>query len=196
MDLYEYQGKELFRRFGIPVSEGRLATTPEEARAGGGGARRPGRRQGAGADRRPRQGGRRQARRRCGRRGGRRPASILGLDINGHVVRRLWIEQASEIAKEYYLSHHVRPRRQAAALHAHDRGRRRDRAGRRGEPRRARPPAHRSARGLPALPGAATDLRRRDRPTPASRSRSLGIIEKLYALLRRRRTRCSARSIR
>src|SRR5439155_8751234 len=29
---------------------------------------------------------------------------ILGLDINGHVVRRLWIEQASEIAKEYYLS--------------------------------------------------------------------------------------------
>jgi len=33
VDLYEYQGKELFRRFGIPVSEGRLATTPEEARA-------------------------------------------------------------------------------------------------------------------------------------------------------------------
>ena len=33
MDLYEYQGKELFRRFGIPTSEGRLATTPAEARA-------------------------------------------------------------------------------------------------------------------------------------------------------------------
>ena len=33
MDLYEYQGKELFRRFGIPVSDGRLATTPTEARA-------------------------------------------------------------------------------------------------------------------------------------------------------------------
>ena len=33
MDLYEYQGKELFRRYGIPVSEGRLATTPQEARA-------------------------------------------------------------------------------------------------------------------------------------------------------------------
>jgi succinyl-CoA synthetase beta subunit len=29
---------------------------------------------------------------------------ILGLDINGHVVRRLWIERASDIAKEYYLS--------------------------------------------------------------------------------------------
>ena len=33
MDLHEFQGKELFRRFGIPVSEGRLATSPEEARA-------------------------------------------------------------------------------------------------------------------------------------------------------------------
>ena len=32
MDLYEYQGKELFRQAGIPVSEGRLATTPAEAR--------------------------------------------------------------------------------------------------------------------------------------------------------------------
>ena len=32
MDLYEYQGKELFRRVGIPVSDGRLATTPGEAR--------------------------------------------------------------------------------------------------------------------------------------------------------------------
>jgi succinyl-CoA synthetase beta subunit len=30
--------------------------------------------------------------------------AILGMDINGHVVRRLWIERASEIAKEYYLS--------------------------------------------------------------------------------------------
>src|SRR3954453_9909072 len=29
---------------------------------------------------------------------------ILGLDINGHVVRKLWIERASDIAKEYYLS--------------------------------------------------------------------------------------------
>ena len=30
--------------------------------------------------------------------------SILGLDISGHVVRRLWIEQASDIAEEYYAS--------------------------------------------------------------------------------------------
>ena len=30
--------------------------------------------------------------------------NIIGLDIKGHVVKRLWIEQASDIAKEYYLS--------------------------------------------------------------------------------------------
>ena len=28
LDLHEYQGKELFRQYGIPVSDGRLATTP------------------------------------------------------------------------------------------------------------------------------------------------------------------------
>ena len=33
MDLYEYQGKELFRRVGIPVSDGRRADSPQEARA-------------------------------------------------------------------------------------------------------------------------------------------------------------------
>ena len=30
--------------------------------------------------------------------------AILGMDINGHVVRKLWIESASDIATEYYLS--------------------------------------------------------------------------------------------
>src|SRR5205823_10787706 len=34
----------------------------------------------------------------------RKAEEILGLDINGHVVRKLWIESASEIAKEYYVS--------------------------------------------------------------------------------------------
>ena len=33
MDLYEYQGKQLFSRFGIPVSEGRLAESADAARA-------------------------------------------------------------------------------------------------------------------------------------------------------------------
>ena len=103
MDLYEYQGKQLFRQFGIPVSEGRLATTPEEARAA--------------ADEIGGQvvvkaqvltGGR-------GKAGGvkladdpadaeQKARDILGLDIRGHVVGKVWVEQASEIAKEYYLS--------------------------------------------------------------------------------------------
>jgi succinyl-CoA synthetase beta subunit len=103
VDLYEYQGKELFKRFGIPVSEGRLATTPDEARAAA--AELGGR---VVVKAQVLTGGR-------GKAGGIKLAEdpddarakaeqILGLDIRGHVVRRLWIERASEIAKEYYLS--------------------------------------------------------------------------------------------
>jgi succinyl-CoA synthetase beta subunit len=103
VDLYEYQGKELFKRFGIPVSEGRLATTPEEARAAA--AELGGQ---VVVKAQVLTGGR-------GKAGGvkladdpgdaaQRARDILGLDIRGHVVHRLWIERASEIAKEYYLS--------------------------------------------------------------------------------------------
>src|SRR5947209_16437593 len=103
MDLYEYQGKELFKRFGIPVSEGRLATTPEEARAAAEELRGPvvvkaqvltGGRGKAGGVKLANRPDEAEARAR----------EILGLDIRGHVVRKVWIEQASEIAKEYYLS--------------------------------------------------------------------------------------------
>jgi len=103
VDLYEYQGKQLFARAGIPVSEGRLATTPDEARAAAeelGGT--------VVVKAQVLTGGR-------GKAGGVKLAEnaadaeakareILGLDINGHVVRKLWIERASDIAKEYYLS--------------------------------------------------------------------------------------------
>jgi succinyl-CoA synthetase beta subunit len=103
VDLYEYQGIELFARFGIPVSEGRLATTPEDARAA---AEELGGQVVVKAQ--VLTGGR-------GKAGGIKLADdpqdaeekarqILGLDIRGHVVRRLWVERASEIAKEYYLS--------------------------------------------------------------------------------------------
>src|SRR6266702_710012 len=103
MDLYEYQGKELFRRFGIPVSDGRLATTPDEARAAAHELGGP-----VVVKAQVLTGGR-------GKAGGvkladdpadaeRKARSILGLDIRGHVVHRLWVERASEIAKEYYLS--------------------------------------------------------------------------------------------
>ncbi len=103
MDLYEHQGKELFRRFGIPVSEGRVARTPEEARAAaqaiggpvvvkaqvltGGRGKAGGIKLAESPDE-----------------AGARAGEILGLDIRGHVVGTLWIEKASEIAKEYYLS--------------------------------------------------------------------------------------------
>ena len=103
MDLYEYQGKQVFARFGIPVSEGRLATSPEEARAAAETLDGP-----VVVKAQVLTGGR-------GKAGGVKLADdpadaeakardILGLDINGHVVRKLWIEQASDIAKEYYLS--------------------------------------------------------------------------------------------
>ena len=103
MDLYEYQGKELFRRFGIPVSDGRLATTPEEARAAaeelggqvvvkaqvltGGRGKAGGVKLAEGPDDAE-----------------QKARDILGLDIRGHVVGKVWIERASDIAREYYLS--------------------------------------------------------------------------------------------
>jgi len=103
VDLYEYQGKELFRRYGIPTSEGRLAATPAEARAA---AEELGGQVVVKAQ--VLTGGR-------GKAGGvkladdpddaeRKAEEILGLDISGHVVRKVWIERGSEIAKEYYLS--------------------------------------------------------------------------------------------
>jgi succinyl-CoA synthetase beta subunit len=103
MDLYEYQGKELFRRHGIPVSDGRSATGPEEAEAAAQELDGP-----VVVKAQVLTGGR-------GKAGGIKLAggpdeaadharAILGLDIRGHVVRKLWIEKASEIAREYYLS--------------------------------------------------------------------------------------------
>jgi succinyl-CoA synthetase beta subunit len=103
VDLYEYQGKELFRRFGIPVSDGRVASTPDEARAAaeelggqvvvkaqvltGGRGKAGGIKLADGPDE-----------------AAQHAEAILGMDIRGHVVRRLWVEKASDIAKEYYLS--------------------------------------------------------------------------------------------
>jgi succinyl-CoA synthetase beta subunit len=103
LDLYEYQGKQLFKLFGIPVSDGRFVTSPEEARAAaeeiggevvvkaqvltGGRGKAGGIKLAATPDEAE-----------------ERAREILGLDIRGHVVSKLWIESASEIAKEYYLS--------------------------------------------------------------------------------------------
>ena len=103
MDLLEYQGKQFFASFGIPVSPGEAVTTVDDAVAA--------------ADRigypvvvkaQVHVGGR-------GKAGGVKLAAdaeearehatnILGLDIKGHVVKTIWIELASDIAEEYYAS--------------------------------------------------------------------------------------------
>jgi succinyl-CoA synthetase beta subunit len=103
MDLYEHQGKELLARYGIPVSEGRVAHSAAEARAAAEELGGP-----VVIKAQVLTGGR-------GKAGGVKLANdpeeaeriagdIIGLDIRGHVVRRLWVEKASDIAKEYYLS--------------------------------------------------------------------------------------------
>ncbi len=103
LDLFEYQGKELFARHGIPVPSGEAAETPAEARAA---AERIGGRVAVKAQ--VQVGGR-------GKAGGIKVADdaagaeaaaqqILGMDIKGHTVHRVWIEAASDIDKEYYAS--------------------------------------------------------------------------------------------
>ena len=103
MDLYEYQGKQYFARFGIPTSPGGVADTVDEAVEQAEAAGYP-----VVVKAQVKVGGR-------GKAGGVKLAAdadevrlhagnILGLDIKGHVVRRLWIEHASDIAQEYYAS--------------------------------------------------------------------------------------------
>ena len=103
MDLYEYQGKQYFARYGIPTSKGEVADTVEEAVTA---AERVGYPVVVKAQ--VQVGGR-------GKAGGVKLAAdraevelhagnILGLDIKGHVVKRLWVEHATDIAKEYYAS--------------------------------------------------------------------------------------------
>ena len=103
MDLFEYQGKQYFARYGIAVSPGDVADTVDEAVAV---AERVGYPVVVKAQ--VKVGGR-------GKAGGVKLANnveevrehsgnILGLDIKGHVVRRLWVERSSDIEKEYYAS--------------------------------------------------------------------------------------------
>ena len=102
MDLLEYQGKQLFAKHGVPVPEGRPAKTVEEAVAAAEDARLSLRDQGAGADRRARQGGRHQAGARAPSEAREHAEAILGMDIRGFTVHELYVEQASEIDEEYY----------------------------------------------------------------------------------------------
>jgi len=103
VDLFEHQGKEFFARYAMPVSPGEVAFTVQEAVAA---AERLGTPVMVKAQ--VHAGGR-------GKAGGVKFAAdldavrehagdILGLDIKGHIVKRLLIEVASDIADEYYAS--------------------------------------------------------------------------------------------
>ncbi len=103
MDLYEYQGKQYFARYGIPTSPGGVADTVDEAVARADAAGYP-----VVVKAQVKVGGR-------GKAGGIKLAedadevrqhagAILGMDIKGHLVHRVWVEHASDIAEEYYAS--------------------------------------------------------------------------------------------
>ena len=103
MDLYEYQGKELLRNYGLETLPGIVAGTPEEAARAAetlGGT--------VAIKAQVLTGGR-------GKAGGIKVVSspreaeeaaeqILGMDISGHTVRRVYVEGGAEIDREFYLS--------------------------------------------------------------------------------------------
>ena len=104
MDLFEYQGKQFFGSFDIPVSRGRAVTTVDDAVAA---AEEIGQYPVV-VKAQVQVGGR-------GKAGGIKLADnadevrtyasdIIGMDIKGHTVHVVWIEVASDIAEEYYAS--------------------------------------------------------------------------------------------
>jgi len=103
VDLFEYQGKQYFARYDIAVSAGGVALTVDEAVKQAELAKYP-----VVIKAQVQVGGR-------GKAGGIKLANnaeevrthatnILGMDIKGHVVKRVWVEHASDIAEEYYAS--------------------------------------------------------------------------------------------
>lgn len=103
MDLYEYQARDLFEKYQVPVLQGLIATTPEQAQKAAeqiGGT--------VVVKAQVKTGGR-------GKAGGVKVAhtpeeakqaaeKILGLDIKGHIVKTVMIAQGAKISKEFYFS--------------------------------------------------------------------------------------------
>ena len=103
MDLYEYQAKDLFAAHGVPVLPGDVATNPADAKAIAAKFGQP-----VVVKAQVKTGGR-------GKAGGvklaedpdeteEKATAILGLDIKGHIVHRVLVTPASDIAEEYYFS--------------------------------------------------------------------------------------------
>jgi succinyl-CoA synthetase beta subunit len=107
VDLFEYQAKQLFAAYDVPIQQGKVATTPEEARDGAAeliAAGKPG----VVIKAQVKVGGR-------GKAGGVKFAhdpdearakaeQILGMDIKGHTVHSVLVAEDIDIAQEYYLS--------------------------------------------------------------------------------------------
>jgi succinyl-CoA synthetase beta subunit len=107
VDLFEHQAKEIFAQYGVPVPTGKVAHTPQEARAiaeelAAAGSPR------VVVKAQVKAGGR-------GKAGGvkladspadaeEKAGQILGMDIKGHTVHKVLVEEASAIAQEYYFS--------------------------------------------------------------------------------------------
>jgi succinyl-CoA synthetase beta subunit len=101
VDLLEYQGKQLFAKYGIPVPEGKRVVTPQEARQAAEELGFPvvvkaqvqiGGRGKAGGIKIAKDAGEAEA----------HAKAILGMDIRGLTVHEVWVERASDIAAEYY----------------------------------------------------------------------------------------------
>jgi len=103
MDLFEYQAKELFAKHDVPTTPGRVTTSADDARAIAEEIGQP-----VMVKAQVKTGGR-------GKAGGVKYAAtpdeayahannILGLDIKGHIVKKLLVSEASDIAEEYYIS--------------------------------------------------------------------------------------------
>ena len=108
MDLFEHQAKELFAEYGIPVPAGEIAHTPAEARAIAAEFAAAGRPHVV-VKAQVKTGGRGKAGGVKLARGADEAAAlasgILGMDIKGHTVHRVLVEEASDIAEEYYFSY-------------------------------------------------------------------------------------------
>ncbi|MGN6472567.1 MAG: ADP-forming succinate--CoA ligase subunit beta [Mycobacteriales bacterium] len=103
MDLFEWQAKELFGRYGVPVTKQQVVSTPEAARAAAEELGLP-----VMVKAQVKAGGR-------GKAGGVKFAptaddaeshakNILGMDIKGHTVHTVLISEAADIGEEYYFS--------------------------------------------------------------------------------------------